>query len=127
MERIGEYKLNRVIGGVAYYARVWVRVVDDDTTEVTVDPGAFAWLKDVYGPDAWQWSISADYCEGARQGCRYALEHLDISPATPLHVHVLGIHAHPAHSTQGSVRMAACLAVWRALDDGARDCPELLD
>lgn len=127
MQKLGEYKLNRASGGLSHYARVWVRIEEADTGSVTLDASDFAWLKEEYGPDAWQWAVCDDYRDEALDGCRYALDHLAAPPTMPLHVHVIGIHAHPAHTTKGSVKMAACLAVWRALEDEGRDRPELLD
>ena len=102
--------------------------------DVSVDPGspsssisvsttAFAWLKDAYGPDAFEWAICDDYRVAAIAGAEYAVANLRSEDATRHpNVVITRIHAHPAHTSPDDVSFASCMAVWAALgvDGGAR-------
>jgi hypothetical protein len=121
----GNHKLLRVSAGVSHYADVTVDVGPAEAASVLVQDGAFAWLKDEHGPDAYEWTECAEYRAGAVAGVRYALSHL-ASPSGLWRVIVTRIHAHPAHSTYGSVALAACHATWNALGESGVDPPELV-
>lgn len=76
---------------------------------------AFAWLKDVYGPDAWEWSRGHDYRLGALRGVVYALAHAAEPIALAgLSLTVARIVARPPFTSEQDVAYAACFATWQA-------------
>lgn len=97
----------------------------DGSTSITVSPEAFAWLKEVYGPEAWEWSVCDDYRDAAVAGCRYAIENRKNDDGTPLEIRISKIEGHPAHTTWEAVAFAACFAVWNAGEDDGWNKPEL--
>jgi len=106
---------------------VTVRIDAAPETNIEVAPGAFAWLKEEYGPDAWEWSICDDYRAGALSGCRHALANIEtIATCSACHVVISRIHAHPAHSSAKDVAFAACQATWQALGVKGLVDPELV-
>jgi hypothetical protein len=112
----------------------WVALVSvavnpaEGTPQVEVSPDAFAWLKEDYGPGAWEWAVCDDYRAGAVSGSEYALSNIEGSGAPPpVRVVITRIRAHPAQSSPRDVFIAACCAVWKALGvEGAR-MPQLSD
>lgn len=112
------YKLAKQIDGIGHYAEVYVKKVDvlaSPTVQVAED--AFAWLKDDYGPDAWEWAIGDEYRQGAIQGVQYALANSGKGMAfQELGVLITTIKSHPAHGTGSSVAFAACMATWKLLE-----------
>jgi hypothetical protein len=119
----GEYKLARQVGGRGHYARVKVDVTPG-TNGVTIADTAFAWLKQVYGPDAWEWRDCDDMRDGARTGATFALLNRATVGASQ-DVVVTEIHASPVDTTRADVALAACHAVWIALNDPGRVQPAL--
>lgn len=113
----GRYRLTRQTGGRGFYADVTVEVTRvADGSRVAVGPTAFAWLKEVYGPDAWEWPVCDDYRAGAIRGARFALAHA--SPpvdASTLSVVVVEIRAVVVDTCPDSVAFAVCHATWQAL------------
>lgn len=95
-----------------HYADVTVAVLGRSGTSVTVGGDAFVWLKDEYGPDAWEWPVCAAWRQSAVEGAKAALA------GRELDVVIERIHAHPAHSTPGDVRTAAEQATREALAQG---------
>jgi hypothetical protein len=83
---------------------------------ISVSATAFAWLKDAYGPDAFEWAICDAYQTAAVDGAKYALNHIS-GKKSGLNAAVLidRIHAHPAHTCPDDVSFASCMAVWNAL------------
>ncbi len=114
MERT-RFKLVAHVGQRAFYADVELSpvAVRAEPARVRIADDAFAWLKDDYGPDAWEWSVCDDYRRGARDGVAFALEHCE--PRIEGAVVVTEIRAHPAHSSSESVACAAAYATWKAL------------
>ncbi|ABW26027.1 hypothetical protein [Acaryochloris marina] len=115
---IGYYKLAKQINGLFHYAEVHLEKVDVFTLPmVQVAKGAFAWLKDDYGPDAWEWAICDDYRQGAIQGVQYALDNVGKGMAfQKVGILITTIKSHPAHGTVYSVAFAACMATWTLLE-----------
>lgn len=125
--KAGSYKLLRQSDGIGLYAEVFVQAFGSQGhSTVTVAPDAFAWLKDEYGPDAWEWPVCDDYRDGATAGCQYALNHTSHGPIDGLRVVISRINAHPAHSTWDAVAYASCFALWDAIQDTGTDHPELV-
>ena len=124
----GRYQLARQTGGRGFYAVVSVEVRDStDGPVAEVSPNAFAWLKDVYGPDAWEWPVCDDYRTSALRGVRFALANT-VQPvdAGTVAVVVTDIHARPADSCPDSVAFAACHATWQALAVTGRNEPRIV-
>jgi hypothetical protein len=88
-----------------------------------IAPEAFAWLKEDYGPDAWEWAICADYRAEATEGCRFALEREPIEHR--VRVEVKQIRAHPALTVPGDIIYVACAALRQALGSTVDVWPEL--
>ncbi len=124
----GTHRLARQSGGVSLYAVVTVGVqATAGESSVEFSGSEFAWLKDAYGPDAWEWSSCADYRRGAVRGVQYALRHSPGAAHANVRVIVLAIHAHPAHSTEDSVAYAACFATSEALRVEVIDPPTVAE
>jgi hypothetical protein len=111
------YKLAKVSGGVFHYAEVFVQCAPiPQGHRVEIGSEVFAWLKDVYGADAWEWACCDGFRRAARAGAEYAIAH-----STPpddyasVLVTVTKIHAAPADTTDADVAYAACYATWDAL------------
>lgn len=117
---IGTHRLLRVVGGVTHFAEVSVDASPSQTTNVVVSPDVFVWLKDEYGPDAFEWPACDDYRAGAVFGVEYALAHLERA-ASRTTITVLRIRVSAADSTREDVVLAACHATWKALGDAGRD------
>ena len=124
----GRYKLIRQTGGRGFYADVTVETrATTGGPQVEVGPSVFAWLKDVYGPNAWEWSVCDDFRAAAVRGVGFALTYAQqpIDPAT-IAVVVTQILAAPADTCSGSVAFAACHATWQALGVAGRNAPRLV-
>jgi hypothetical protein len=110
------YKLAKIVGGRSHYAEVTVTAEFGCGRSVQVSPSVFAWLKDVYGPHAWEWSVCDAYRAAAVSGATFALQHIagrdDIPEAR---VVIDRIHAAPADTSPDDVVYATVLAVWKAL------------
>lgn len=119
----GEYKLARQIGGRGHYARVKVDVTPGPPGIVVAD-SVFAWLKDEYGPEAWEWRDCDDMREGARAGAAYALQNR-VAQGPLAQVVVAEIHASPVDTSKADVAFATCFAVWNALSDHGEAQPTL--
>jgi len=120
------FKLARQLGGFGHYAEVRVVIAAAPVTTIELAPEAFVWLKEEYGPGAWEWSLCDDYRKGAFSGCEHALRNLDgEGTCSSVQVVVSRIRAHPAHTTAQDVAFAACHATWKALGVEGRNPPEL--
>jgi hypothetical protein len=110
------YKLAMVIGGVGHYAQVTATAEFGGGHAVSVSPAAFAWLKEVYGPDAREWAVCEAYRSAAVSGAGFALGHIAGRDSIPeARVVIDRIDAHPAHTAPADVAFAAAFAVWQAL------------
>ncbi len=110
------YKLLQQSDGVGFYAEVSVVVSpseEESTVEMSED--VFAWLKDEYGKDAWEWPVCDDYREAALRGARHALANIGQQCKSSIRCEVSIIRAHPAHSTEDAVAYASCHATWKAI------------
>ena len=60
-----------------HFAEVTVRASTSRSSgfELRISPLAFDWLKEVYGPGAWEWAQCAAFRGGALRGVAYALQH----------------------------------------------------
>lgn len=105
-------------GGHGLYADVTVVVQpNSDDRSIVFSGSEFAWLKDVYGPDAWEWAICDEFREGAVFGVRWAIEHVrDDGEGKLTRTVIERIHAMPADTNRDTVAYAACHATWAALD-----------
>jgi hypothetical protein len=119
----GEYKLAGQIDGRGHYARVKV-VVTIGAAGLRTSDSVFAWLKEVYGPDAWEWRDCDEMRDGAIAGAAYAIANR-VRSDDLVHVEVTQIHAMPADTTRSDVAFAACMAVWKALQDPGATVPTL--
>jgi hypothetical protein len=103
--------LRRQTSRWARFADITVDVEPAEKAHVTVDADAFAWRKDVYGPNA---GSNRDYDDlllnQAREGALYALAHTPDELAKA-HVHIAVIHETPADTTHDAVKLAAAFAV----------------
>ncbi|MBN1311121.1 MAG: hypothetical protein JXB30_06850 [Anaerolineae bacterium] len=118
----GSFKLTRGL-----YAEVFVETSQcNGQSRIRISPDAFAWLKDVYGPDAWEWPVCDEYRAGAIAGCKHALRHTSKGQVGGINVMVTKIDAHPAHSSWDSVAYASCFAVWNALGDKGTEHPKFV-
>ena len=110
------YRLAKQVNGRFAYAEVEVSaaVVEQGMRSVVVSDHVFAWLKDVYGPDAWEWAVCDEYRKAAIEGAHVALDHA--SPAVEAAVVIERIRAAPADSSAETIAYAAAQATWRALD-----------
>ena len=123
---IGRYKLARHIRK-SFFAEVTVEAEETQTcpkTTIVVSNSAFDWLKDEYGPNAYEWPACQGYRKGAIFGAQYALAHTATGVAT-VRLTVTRIYAHPAHSDDACVAYASCFATWDALRVQGRSAPSI--
>lgn len=122
--KAGHYRLARQVGQRGYYADVTVSTTLTESSDATLATDVFAWLKEDYGPDAWEWRCCDEYRAGALFGVRFALSHT-VQPTSGILANVVQIRAHPAHSDGDCVAFAACHATWQALGDPGVNHPRL--
>ena len=112
-----QYRLAKQTRTGSAYAEVTldVRTPGAGGRLVHLSPDVFAWLKQAYGPGAWEWPACDEYRQAALDGVLFALE--NASPPAPEHSSVVveEIRVHPAHSTARHVTFAAAHATWQAL------------
>jgi hypothetical protein len=120
------YKLAKQFGGFGHYAEVRVVIDAAAVASIEVAPDVFAWLKDVYGADAWEWPVCDDYRAGAMSGCQHAIDNVSSEGSCPpVRVVITRIHGHPAHTSAKDVAFAACHATWKALGVEGRNPPDI--
>jgi hypothetical protein len=126
-KREGKYSLRKHSGGVMHFAVVLVSLEETENGPmVELGGNEFAWLKDEYGPDAWEWGCCDQFRAGALRGARYALDHVaDRTGFESLLVSITTIHATVVDTTESDVAYAACHATWDALGQTGVDPPEL--
>ena len=124
----GRYSLRVQSGGVYHYAFVSVFVDDvPDGPRVELSGDELAWLKDTYGPNAFEWGCCAEFREGALRGVRYALDRAaGVERLDRVLIWVGMIHATVADTTGDDVAYAACYATWEALGVGGEVGPEFV-
>lgn len=125
MDRIGHYKLAQQSGGLGLFAEVRVTLSERSHAATVVADSAFAWLKEDYGPDAWEWAECDEFRSAAVRAADFALEHA-VTPAPKVGVTIELIRAAPADTTAACVAYATCFAVWDALDDPGDGSVQLL-
>ncbi len=117
----GEFRLARQRAGRGLYARVKVEVTKGDPT-VLVDDDVFAWVNEVYAPNASAYRDSDDFRGAAKLGAEHALRNLS-NTSTLQRVRVVEIHVTTVDSTRSAVAFATCFAVWNALGDPGTNHP----
>jgi hypothetical protein len=126
--REGRYSLREQSGGVYHYA--FVSVVLGETNngpKVELSGDELAWLKDTYGPDAFEWDCCAEFREGALRGARYAIDHAaGVERLDKVLMRVSMIHARLADTTGDDVAYATCYATWDALGVVGENHPEFV-
>lgn len=115
MTLTANFKLSQQKNGIFHYAEIQVTVSPADYLLIDIAPSCFAWLKDVYGPDAWEWPVCDDYREAARRGIHYALTNRH--SMQPLSVTVTHIYARLVDTSCDDIAYAACMACWNAIGE----------
>ena len=126
--REGSYSLRKYSGGVPHYAIVSVSLEEtDDGPKVVFSGDEFAWLKDTYGPGAWEWACCDEFRAGALRGAKYALDQVaDSAGVKSVRVSINMIHATLTDTTGNDVAYAACYATWEALGSDGVNPPEFV-
>jgi len=120
----GEYRLKAQIGGVGHLAYAKVQLSDAQYPSVVLDDHIFAWVFDVYGPNAWTNSLFFDDLRnGARSGALYALHRTRSNHL----VRVMEVGGGPADATEPDVRFVVAHAVWNALGHAPDVMPSIDD
>ena len=120
------YKLARILGGWPHFADVTASAEFGGGHSVAVSPGAFAWLKDAYGPHAREGPVCDAYRAAAISGVEFALRHIAGRPGIPeAQVVIDRINVSPTDTTPDDVEYASVFAVWRALGVEGRVQPAL--
>ena len=118
VERPGQatYRLARQHAGIGHFAEVTLHAADSASGgfELRISPLVFDWLKDAYGPDAWEWAVCDEYRGGAVRGVAYALQHTRTAVNWHLAIEVARIRARPPDTTAEDVAFATCFATWQA-------------
>ena len=110
------FKLCQYSGGVPHYAEVDLECAERSSgRDIRVGANAFAWLKEVYGPAAWEWPVCEGYRKAAIQGVEYALSHSSHAADSPIVITIQRIDASQTDTTDSSIAYAACYATWKAL------------
>jgi hypothetical protein len=104
-------------GGRGFFAEVTVCVNTIEGAGKTDFSGnEFSWLRDVYGPDAWEWSICGELRDGVVFGVEWARNHTANQAVTvKADITIEHIGASPSDTNGDSCAYAACLATWAAL------------
>lgn len=100
--------------GVGRYALVTVSAEPAAQTEIVLSPQVFEWLKQEYGPSAWEWPTCDAWRSSAVGGVEFALSRVGTS-ASPFMVTILKIVGHPVHTDAGAVAFATSHATWKAI------------
>lgn len=110
------YRLASQHAGVGHFAEVTVRVADSASGgfELRISPLVFDWLKELYGPNAWEWAVCDEFRGGAARGVAYALQHTRTTVNWRLAIEVVRIRARPPDTTADDVALATCFATWQA-------------
>lgn len=110
------YRVAKASGGCCHYAEITVEANStSDESSIQLSPDVFAWLKDDYGPDAWEWPVCDTYRVAAVAGAKYALENREATTKNNCHAVITKIHAAPADTSWDSVAFASCFALWKAI------------
>jgi hypothetical protein len=125
VNRTGHYKLAKQSGGLGFFAEVRVTLSDRPNAGIAVADSAFAWLKEDYRANAWEWAECDAFRAGAIRGANFALDHA-LTPAPMVGVTIELIRAAPADTTAACVAYATCFAVWDALNDSGDGLVQIL-
>lgn len=121
--KYAEFKLAKASGGCCHFARVGVSAeLSSGESVVCMSPDVFAWLKEAYGPNAGEWPACDTYRQGAWAGATYALANRSQSKP-PWKIVITEIQVTLVDSTWDSVALAACRAVWQAIEDPGTSHP----
>lgn len=108
------YRLRQLVDRMAHVAEVAVRIETASQDEVAVSADAFAWRRDVYGPDAVDTGPGDQLLIAeAMEGVHYVLRSL--SARGGYRVMVMRIWETPVDTWPGDVKVAAARAVCEAL------------
>lgn len=109
------YRLAKQVNGRGAFADVEIRILSEGpgSRRVAVSENVFAWLKEDYGPNAWEWPVCDQYRQAALDGVNFALD--NSSPAVEASILIECIRAAPADSSTETIAYAAAQATWRAL------------
>jgi len=124
MTASAQYKLTRVFCGVYHYAEVSVTLDPDSETAHATSESAFAWLRDLYGPDAKEWAICSDYRVAAAAGATRAMMEAVTKGGSVL---VDEIYAVVSDTTPSDVAFATYRATLVALGTDPLEALELED
>jgi hypothetical protein len=126
--REGSYGLRKQTGDVYHYAFVSVNVGEtNDGPKVELSGDELAWLKDTYGPDAFEWDCCEEFREGALRGAKYTLEHAaGVAHLDKVLLRIGMIHGGLGHTGGDDVPYAACYATWDALGVVGENHPEFV-
>ena len=124
--REGRYSLRKQSDGVYHYAFVTVNVGEtNDGPKVELSGDELAWLKDTYGPEAFEWGCCAEFREGALRGAKYALDHAaGVERLDKVLLRICMIHGGVGHTGGDDVAYAACYATRDALGVVGENHPE---
>ncbi|PHQ31850.1 hypothetical protein [Rhodopirellula bahusiensis] len=105
-----------------HYAEVIASTTPSDQDAVQISPNVFAWLKDDYGPDAWEWPICDDCRAAAERGAKLALSSSEHDPTL---VTILMIRGHHFHTSTDAVAFAATYATIESLGVTGNNLPQI--
>jgi hypothetical protein len=116
-------------GGRGSYGEVTVMCASiEDGPSVHLSGEEFGWLKDVYGPDAWEWTLCDDLRKGALDGAAWALDHASPPLAgRQIAVTIEKIGATLVDSSHDIIYYATCCAVWASLGVAGSPRPAYID
>jgi hypothetical protein len=77
-----QYQLRKQTADSAHYADVTVSAETADHFSIEISPQAFAWLKDVYGSDAWEWAQCDEFRAAAKRGAEFAIANIGTEKGT---------------------------------------------
>ena len=117
------YRLFKVVNKLLHYAEIELDISPSETNLVVLSGKEFLWLKNEYGPNAWEWNCCVDYRHSCMAGCNLALN--EISPMKFI-VIVNEIKVSPCDSSFNDVKHASCLAVYDYLKIESRNLPGLI-
>jgi hypothetical protein len=112
------YRFLGQIEGRGYFAQIVLHLDADQPEQQIVFSGQeFAWLKEVYGPDAWEWHECDDFRRAALFGIQYALCNTQYPQQQAKGcITILTIGARLVDTTPETVAYTACLATWKLLN-----------
>jgi hypothetical protein len=108
------YKFVKTIAGRTCFAEITVEVLRQTGCRgVKISDAVFSWLKELYGPNAWEWSPCDDWRKAAARGAEEALALS--GNADMVGIVIQKIHGILVDTTAPAVAHAACYATLKAL------------